>query len=64
MDLGELWNQVVNYRIAIYSISLVFVGSAVAAILMAIAYHEIPERLTQLVMGSMATLAALIVPPK
>ncbi|MCC3473977.1 MAG: hypothetical protein JGK10_19790 [Microcoleus sp. PH2017_13_LAR_U_A] len=53
------------YKFALASISVVFVGSSISLIILALLHHEIQERHMELVMGSMAVLSALIVtPPK
>lgn len=53
-----------NYKFTIWCVAAVFVSSAIASILMAITNREIPERLAQIVMGSMASLASLIALPQ
>lgn len=51
------------YKIAITAISLVFVGSSISLIILALLEGEIQQSLVSLVLGSMATLSALVVPP-
>jgi hypothetical protein len=53
------------YKFAITSIAVVFAGSALSVIILALLHYEIQERHASLALGSMATLSALVVsPPK
>jgi hypothetical protein len=53
------------YKIAIISLSTVFVGSSISIVILGLLEREIQELHISLAMSSMATLSALIVsPPK